>query len=279
MTSTTAPLVLISPAMAIGSAYYRPLIEEFEARGWEAKALPRRGFERGLPAASRLHDWNYADEIAELSAGVAQARAAQPERPVLFLGHSLGGQIVAGHELSCPPVDGIITVGAAIPHPSHYPLRGLGIRIMATVVVPVTTTLFGHLPKPFFGAPGARTLMREWSRMVRTGEPPFPADEPIRTPALIVSLEGDSLAPASSVDRFSRRLFHPEAITRWHYLHDEVTEGASNDHITWVRGSAPVAERAVAWWETRQEEAGSTSSVTTPGSQPGEDLQGASENR
>lgn len=41
----TAPVVLIAPAMAIGSGYYRPLVEELESRGWEARALPRRGFE------------------------------------------------------------------------------------------------------------------------------------------------------------------------------------------------------------------------------------------
>lgn len=251
MTSTAAPIVLISPAMAIGSAYYRPLIEEFRAHGWEARAMPRRGFERGLPTASRRHDWTYADEIAALNAGVVRARAEEPERPVLFLGHSLGGQLAVGHELSGPPVDGIVTVGAAIPHPSHYPSRGLGIRFMATVIVPVLTALFGYLPKPAFGAPGARTLMREWGRMVITGEPPFPADDPIRTPAFIVSLQGDTLAPASSVNHFSTRLFHPDAVTRWHYLRDEVTPGASNDHITWVRGSAPVVERIVAWWDAR----------------------------
>ena len=234
--------------MAIGSAYYRPLVEEFARHGWEARALPRRGFERGTPPAGRDHDWSYDDEIATLEAAVVDARAAQPERPVLFLGHSLGGQVAAGHDLTRTPVDGHVTVGSAIPHPRHYPRGGVGIAFMAAVLVPLLTTVFGHLPKPAFGGPGARTMMREWARMVLTGRPPFPMPGPLHTPALIVSLEGDTLAPRSSVDHFADLLFAPEAVTRWHYLEAEVRPGTTNDHITWVRGSALVVDRVVDWW-------------------------------
>ena len=62
------PIVLINPAMAIGSRYYEPLVASFESHGWEARALTRRGFEEDLPTASRRDDWSYADEIADLDA-------------------------------------------------------------------------------------------------------------------------------------------------------------------------------------------------------------------
>lgn len=246
--SGVAPVVLISPAMAIGSAYYRPLVEAFAHHGWEARPMPRRGFERDAPAASREHDWAYDDEIAAIGDEVARARAEDPSRPVLFLGHSLGGQLAVGHDLAREPVDGLVTVGSAIPHHHHYPLGGAAILVMARVLVPVLTSLFGYLPKPAFGAPGAKTLMREWARMVVSGQPPFATRDRLRTPALIVSLEGDTLAPASSVDDFAERLFDSEVVTRWHYLRDEVRPGTTNDHITWVRGSELVVERVVAWW-------------------------------
>ena len=63
----TAPIVLVGPAMAVPSRYYRPLVEEIESRGWSARALARRGFEPDEPVASRRDDWSYADEIAMLS--------------------------------------------------------------------------------------------------------------------------------------------------------------------------------------------------------------------
>ncbi|MBF4161978.1 serine aminopeptidase domain-containing protein [Nocardioides acrostichi] len=233
-------MVLISPAMAIGSGYYRPLVEELRSRGWEARALGRRGFERGQPRASRGNDWTYADEIADTADAVAAARAERAERPVLLLGHSLGGQVAAGHQLLHPPADGLVAVGSHIPHYRHHDYGGVHLLAMAGVIVPVTTTIFGHLPRPAFGAPGARGLMREWARMVLTGRPPYPVERPIARPALVVSLEGDTLAPRRGVDHFAE-LFEPGVVRRWHP--DEPA-----DHIGWVREPAFLVETMQRWW-------------------------------
>lgn len=247
----TAPVVLIAPAMAIGSGYYRPLVEEFESRGWEARALPRRGFESDGLRASRSRDWSYADEIDDIEEAVAKARAEEPDRPVLLLGHSLGGQLAVGHELNKSPADGLITVGAALPHHRQYPWLGADLVVMATVIVPVLTTAFGYLPKPAFGAPGARTMMREWARMALTGRTPYPAAGRISTPSLVVSLDGDKMAPVSAIEAYTDRLFDADAVTRWHYA--DVAPGNSNDHIQWARSSGQVVDRIRDWWASHSE--------------------------
>ncbi|SDT49479.1 alpha/beta fold hydrolase [Actinoplanes derwentensis] len=244
-----APIVLVSPAMGIGSRYYRLLVDEFTARGWTARALPRRGFEPDSPPASRAHDWSYGDEIEDMAKAVAEARAEHPGRPVILLGHSLGGQLAVGHQLQHTPADGMVTVGTSLPWHRDFPLRGLPLVVQAGVIVPVLTALFGHLPKPAFGGPGARTLMREWARMALTGRTPFPAPVPVGSPALVVLLEGDRLAPARAVETFTG-LFTPEAVTRWHYRTADVPPGASNDHIGWARRPAPVVDRVLTWWAT-----------------------------
>jgi predicted alpha/beta hydrolase len=243
------PIVLISPAMGIGSRYYRPLAEAFEARGWSARALTRRGFETGGPVASRAADWSYGDEIGDMAEAVAAARAEEPGRPVILLGHSLGGQVAAGHQVTRPPADAMVTVGSCLPYHRDYPRNGLHLAVMGGVIVPVLTTLFGYLPKPAFGGPGARTLMREWGRMAVTGRTPFPVVEPVGTPALLIALEGDRLAPASAVDRFAGRLFAVDRVTTWLYRHADVPEGASNNHIYWVKSPGPVVDRVISWWE------------------------------
>src|SRR5690606_13057038 len=81
------PFVAISPAMAVPSRLYAPLVAAFESHGWDAVALPRRGFEKGLPVASREHDWGYVEEMADIADAVAKARADDPQRPVIVLGH------------------------------------------------------------------------------------------------------------------------------------------------------------------------------------------------
>jgi predicted alpha/beta hydrolase len=148
-----SPIVLIAAAMAVPSGFYRPLVAELESRGWAARALPTRGFERGAPVASRLDDWSYADEMQAIADAVAQARADEPARPVVLLGHSLGAQLGAGHQIHHRPADGFVTIGASVPHFRSYPYGGLPVLALG-LTVPIATRVRGYLPKPFFGAPG-----------------------------------------------------------------------------------------------------------------------------
>ncbi|AXT84983.1 hydrolase [Aeromicrobium sp. A1-2] len=242
-----APLVLISAAMAVPSGFYRTLVADFHDRGWDAKALPNRGFERGEPIASRSYDWSYADEMAAIAAEVALARAEQPDRPVILLGHSLGSQIGAGHELHHPPSDGFVTVGASAPYFRAYPRGGLPVLFMGTCV-PLVTRLLGYLPKPFFGAPGARTLMREWARFIRTGKPPFEVAHPITTPSLVVQLQGDAYSVSAANKLFVETFLDPASTTRWVYTKAAAPDGGTTDHVLWARTPGPVVDQIIAWW-------------------------------
>ncbi|MCL8251132.1 alpha/beta fold hydrolase [Aeromicrobium fastidiosum] len=242
------PLVLVVAAMAVPSGFYRPLVHEIESRGWQARALPNRGFERGEPVASRRDDWSYDDEIRAIADAVAAARAEDPGRPVILLGHSLGAQLVAGHQIHHDPADGFVTVGASVPHFRSYPYGGLPVLLMG-LAVPVATRVRGFLPQPFFGAPGARTLMREWARFVRSGRPPYDVPHRVRTPTLVVQLQGDTYAVSHSNKIFTDMMIEPSAVTRWVYAKDATPVGGTTHHVRWVRTPAPVVDRVVDWWE------------------------------
>ena len=246
----SAPIVLISSAMAVPSRFYAPLVDAFVERGWYAVALPRRGFERDQPVASRDVDWSYDDEINDVAVAVATARADDPARPVILLGHSLGAQLGAGHELHRDPSDGFVCVAASAPHAKYFPYAGLPLRTLGALI-PVVAAVRGFLPAPFFGAPGARTMMREWARFVRSGKPPFAVPDRITTPTLSVRLEGDTYAVAPSNDRFVELFVEPSALTQWTYRKDAVPEGGNTHHIHWVRTPGPVADQVVTWWNER----------------------------
>jgi predicted alpha/beta hydrolase len=230
--------------MAVSARFYLPLVEAFAARGWEAVALPRRGYELGSPVASRGTDWSYDDEITDIADTVTKARAEDPDRPVILLGHSLGAQLGAGHQLHREPADGFVAVGASIPHARYYPL---GLRGLAAMI-PVVARVRGFLPRPFFGGPGARTMMSEWARMVRTGRPPFDVPSRITTPTLMVRLEGDTYALPASNDYFADLLLEPSTTTTWDYPKGAVPDGGNTHHIHWARTPDPVVDRIVEWW-------------------------------
>lgn len=243
----STPVVLVSPAMAIGSHFYGRVVEAFESRGWAARALPRRGFERDGQRASRRHDWSYADEIADTAEAVAKARAEFPGRPVLLFGHSLGGHIAVGHQLAHDPADGVVLIGASLPHFRYYPHAGVGLLTMGALV-PLVSAIRGYVPPPLFGAPGARTLMREWAHVARTGGAPFPVPRRIDTPTLAIDLEGDRYAVPAASRHFERTLVDPSALTRWDYRQDAVPEGGTTHHVFWAKTPDPVVEQVISWW-------------------------------
>ncbi|RYJ05247.1 MAG: alpha/beta fold hydrolase [Actinomycetales bacterium] len=243
----TSPVVLISPAMAVPSWFYRPLEAAFDDVGWEARTVARRGFEEGTPAASRAHDWSYADEIQDVADAVSKVRAEEPGRPVLLLGHSLGGQVSTFHDLLHEPVDGLVLVGVSTPHFRTYPYGGLPVLAMGGIV-PLATRAFGFLPKPAFGAPGARTLMREWARWVRTGRPPVHVDRKVSTPSLVVKLQADAYAVSAATDAFVDLALDTTHVTRWTYTRDEAPEDGTTDHVQWVKRPQTVVAKVVAWW-------------------------------
>ena len=241
-----APLVLISSAMAVPSAFYRPVVAAFEASGWDARALPHTGFERGEPVASRDNDWSYGDEMARMADAVAKARADAPDRPVILIGHSLGSQICAGHQLHHPPADGFVAIGSSIPYFRNYPKGGLPVLLVG-VTVPVAARVRGFVPKPMFGAPGARTLMREWARFVRTGRPPFTVPHKITTPTLVIQLEGDTYSVPKARMAFEKKFLDPDTTTPWVYAKDAVPEGGNTHHVLWGKTPGPVVDKIVSW--------------------------------
>lgn len=250
----SGPHVVIAPAMGVHSGFYRVLAAQLEEIGWSACTLAARGIDRDTEPPSRDNDWGYADLAAAMGEHVTRFRDQHPDTPVVLLGHSLGGQVALGHLLSGGEADGLVLAGAAEPWHWWYGSRSWGIWGLAAAVPPVTAA-YGYWPAWGFGGPQPRTLMREWSRLVRRRRFPYPegrlaADE-LDLPTFVLQVEGDTLSVPRAAKALARTV-RRESVTWWDYLRADAPDGARIDHLSWAKAPQPAVAALQEWWSQQR---------------------------
>lgn len=166
-------VALVVPAMAVPKEYYSPLGDWLAGRGFDVLTFDFRGMGESAPASLRgfetdILTWARQDCAAMLAA--ARARAAG--RPIVWIGHSLGGQVLAmtpGHE----SLAAAITVASGVGYwrENAYPLR-LYSWFLWFFAAPAATALCGYFPGRVLGMVGdlPRGVIEQWSRWCRHPE-------------------------------------------------------------------------------------------------------------
>ncbi|MFI7578627.1 alpha/beta fold hydrolase [Micromonospora sp. NPDC049497] len=246
---TDAPLVLIMPAMGVRARYYRPFAAALRDAGLTVAVADLRGTGESTPTPSRACRYGYAELVTDIGAALAALKPLRDGRKTVLLGHSLGGQasvlhlaLTEGHE-----VDGLALVAVGLPWWRLYPgARGYGV-LPYTQGIAAAARLLGVWPGWGFGGRQARGVIRDWAHTARTGRFPHldgvdteAAVRGIRTPVLAVSVDHDQYTPHETLDHLCGKLV-AAPVTRERYT--EAEAGARMDHFTWVRASAPLAQR------------------------------------
>ncbi|MDO9380131.1 MAG: alpha/beta fold hydrolase [Nocardioidaceae bacterium] len=251
MTSSTAtptPVVLVAPAMGAPSAYYRPVVEAFVSHGWGARALPAPGVDRDTEPPRRGHDFGYDHLVGQMDRVVREVRESEPRRPVVLLGHSLGGHVAMAWAQRGGEPDGLALVGSPVPWFGYYRLGLIG---LLGGVVPVVTQVMGHWPQGLFAGAQPASLMRQWAGFVRTGRLPLAPrarrDGSLDVPTLVVQIEDDALAPDRGTAAMGRYV-RPDLVTTWRHTRAGSPSPATVDHLRWVKRPQPVVDRVVTWW-------------------------------
>jgi len=156
---------LVAPAMGVRRGFYAPLARYLAEAGVVALSLDYRGMGESRPASlrgfpARLRDWGEQD----LAAGVTELSRRAPGAPLLWVGHSVGGQLLG--LLPEAPVRAAVFLGSQSGWPGHW--RGAGRAVMATVwwaFIPASTAVAGYLPMRALGqgedVPAG--VAREWA--------------------------------------------------------------------------------------------------------------------
>lgn len=166
-------VALIVPAMAVPKEFYAPLGAWLAGNGFDVLTFDFRGMGESAPESLRGFDadvltWARQDCAAMLAA--ARARAAG--RPVVWIGHSLGGQILPmtpGSESLAAAVT--IASGVGYWRENAYPLR-LYSWFLWFFAAPVATALCGYFPGRALGMVGdlPKGVIGQWSRWCRHPE-------------------------------------------------------------------------------------------------------------
>jgi len=155
--------VVIAPAIGIPQSYYQSFARWLAEQGFLAVTFDYYGVGESLHGPLRqvrhdVIDWARHDWSAVLGA----ARAAHPQRPLYWIGHSLGGQIVPFIEDN-QRIDKLITVACG----SGYWKTNAGrprALLLWQLLIPLLTPLYGYFPGKRLNIIGdlPRGVARQW---------------------------------------------------------------------------------------------------------------------
>jgi len=248
-----APVIILLPAMGVRAAYYQSFAQQIADKGYHIITADLRGLGHSSVRPSRKIDFGYEDIISiDLPVIVAATQERFANHPIYMMGHSLGGHIAILYAALHPQqLKGLLFCASGYPYYKSWgKWRGL-VMFGLTQSFYGMSKIVGYFPGKYvgFGGKEARTLMRDWSYLARTGNFRITGSSQdfealiaeIQLPVLSISFEGDDFAPPKAVKGFNAKL-KKASLT---HLHLSPKVGEKFNHFNWVKKNEEVLERIV----------------------------------
>jgi predicted alpha/beta hydrolase len=207
--------VVIHGATAVPQSYYLRFAQHLAASSYRVLTYDYRGIGSSRPSSLRgfratMTDWALYDARAALE----EAQREHPELPLVFVGHSFGGQLL-GLLDQARDVKGAVLVGAQLGYYGHWPMpERVRLALTWKVLVPTLTRMFGYLPgKAGIGEDLPRGVAEEWARWCSHPEYLISEHPAARSrfarfqrPTLFYSFTDDTFGPEGAVNALVDRL-------------------------------------------------------------------------
>lgn len=222
---TAGPVVILQPATAVHERIYHPFAAYLATRGCLAVTYNYRGVGEDAGAAGyrhlRMRDWIDQD----VNAVIRWLRASFPDRPIMAVGHSLGGHAIGLADASRHLDRAVLIASQAA---SIRLMRGrverLRVRALLQAIGPVGAVLCGYIPakRLRFGEDFPAPVLRDWRRWVMM--PHYFFDDPemraaerfarLTIPLRLYGFDDDPWATAPAIDLMARYFTRAEVSRR-----------------------------------------------------------------
>jgi predicted alpha/beta hydrolase len=205
--------VVVPAAMGVAQNFYARFAEWLATQGYAVTTFDYRGIGLSAPPSLRGFRIDIVDWAREDCAAVIDfTKALQPNLPLYWIGHSLGGQVI-GLIPNRERIDRVITVAAGSGYwrENAWPTKRFVLWLWY-VAVPVALSLFGYFPGKRVRKVGdlPAGVMAQWRRWCLSpdyvgseGREARAAYASVRTPMLSLSFTDDEMMSAESI-----RLLH-----------------------------------------------------------------------
>lgn len=240
---------VVLPALGIRGEYYRHFAARLADHSIAVVCPDYPGHGASPVRPSRKCDWGFPYLVNEHIPAVEAAVRSVSSLPVIWCGHSLGGQIALMHAGASRAAAGVAVIASGTPYWRLWSgVHRWRIRA-ASIVLPSLARLFGYYPGDRLGFAGreATQLMVDWAQFARTGKfdlPGFEGDSLLSrctVPVLSVRLRGDLFAPRNVAEALTAKT-GTQRLEEWTW-----SAPAGVDHNRWPRTPEEPARRLVEW--------------------------------
>ena len=241
--------MLFANAMAVRQDYYHAFARYLASNGIHVTTFDY---------AVAHTDVTVKDWVNDISEMLGEARKPAPDLPLLYMGHSLGAQLIG-----VTPGNGSVSASLHITAGSGYyrfnDRMPVLVRALWFVYMPLFTPLFGYFPGRMLRAVGdlPRGVTWQWRRWCL--DPDYHLNEPgwreryarFAAPILSISFEDDDLNTKNGIDflhssypNVERRHIHPKdagqsRIGHFGFFNERCREPLWADALAWLGKTVP----------------------------------------